>query len=77
MDIKNTPYWSIFAETFKVFRDAFPVQESDKYWTELSEKAVEVAQEYEGTEYAAFANAQLISVLEELGRICKSKGVST
>lgn len=68
MDLKETPYWSIWADTYTFMRTHFPAKASSEYWETTCADSVALALKYQGTPHERFCNDTLRAVLDELGR---------
>lgn len=73
MDLKNTPYWQIYADVFTFFKSSMPVRNDDPYWQQVVDNADALYRKYEKADQAEFAKTEIFSVIDELERIYKRK----
>ena len=69
MNIKDTAYWSIFADTWDYFKEFMDVQEADEYWQAVIDKSSELYKKYESKPEGEFAKHLIFSVMDELEQI--------
>ena len=68
MDIKKTPYWSLFADVFTFLREHYPVQHNEQYWDMVCADSIAVASKYQGTKQEKLCKDVLKAIMEDLGR---------
>lgn len=73
MDLKGTPYWSIYTETFQFFKKALPVQRSQAYWDGILKSGNAITEKYVNTPFYEFAMAQVSAIISELERVSSAE----
>lgn len=74
IDLRNTIYFEINAETWNFFKSSLPVQDNDRYRASILTRGEEIVKKYEDTAQATFAKDQVFAVVSELERIKKAGG---
>ena len=69
IDLRNSIYFQINAETWQFFKQALPVRNNDNYWASILAEGEKITKKYEGTPQAEFAKDQVFSVINELDRV--------
>lgn len=72
IDLRNTIYFEINAETWNFFKSSLPVQDNDRYWASILTRGEEIVKKYEDTQQAQFARDQIFAVVNELERVRKA-----
>lgn len=66
IDLRNTIYFEINAETWNFFKSSLPVQDNDSYWASILTRGEEIVKKYEDTQQAQFAKDQVFTIISEL-----------
>jgi hypothetical protein len=69
IDLRNTIYFEINAETWNFFKQSLPIQNSDQYWASILTRGEEIVKKYENTQQSQFAKDQVFAIISELERI--------
>lgn len=72
IDLRNTIYFEINAETWNFFKSSLPVQDNDSYWASILTRGEEIVKKYEDTQQAQFARDQVFAIIGELERVRKA-----
>lgn len=72
IDLRNTIYFAINAETWQFLKTAMPVKDNDSYWASVLAEGERIAKKYEDTAQATFAKDQVFAVINELERVRKA-----
>lgn len=72
IDLRNTIYFEINAETWNFFKSSLPVQDNDRYWASILAGGERISKKYEDTAQATFAKDQVFAIISELERIRKA-----
>lgn len=72
-DFKQTVYWKIYGDVFAFHKKFAEVQESDEYWSAVTNEASALYRKYENVSEKEFAKQLLLTVLDELERIYRGK----
>ena len=72
MDMRQTPYFKIFADVYSLLADNLPVKTDESYWEAVHKKADMLYRQYNkgdapGNKYAC---RLILDTMDELGRIC-------
>lgn len=73
MDLKETIYWGIYGDMFKLFKELMPPQDTKSYWDKVLTRSQSAADKYAQTEGAQFAQEQAMSVVNEIERVAKKE----
>lgn len=74
IDLKNTPYWTLFGEVWNFAKKNFDVQGTDEYWSRVTEEAQELQRKYRGTEQEEMARDMARALVAEITRIHQKSG---
>lgn len=74
IDLRNTIYFEINAETWNFFKQALPIQNSDEYWASILAEGERIVEKYKNTQQSQFAKDQVFTIINELEHIKKAGG---
>lgn len=75
IDLKNTPYWSIYMDVFNLHKKFSEPVESDEFWNALVAEADSLCRKYRASSEGEFAKKLLLAILEEIERSYKATNV--